>query len=1070
MINLGKVLLIIVTVTLIANHVNAQQHKVQLQGKVLNSLNNTPLSNVTISVKGVDQKTSSNEFGDFILSLKTIEGIVLNITMIGYLPQQLELKSRIQEDIIIKLTPINNVLEEVEINTGYQRLPKERSTGSFEIVDAKLFNRQIGTDVISRLDGIMPNILFDKRQGGEDNMIIRGVATLGLTDTKPLIIVDNFPYEGDIRNINPNDVASVTLLKDAAASSIWGAKAGNGVLVITTKKGVFRSPWRVAVTVNSTITEKPDLFYLSKMNSSEYIDVERLLFEKGVFNSRINNVTNYPVLTPVIELLNQHAKGMLLESDLEMQLDVLRSKDVRKDLDSYFYRLGINQQYAASLSGGGEKMNSIFSLGYDRNSSNAVGNDFSRMNLNLQNTFRPLQKMEINVGLRYTKLQQFKNNIGNVYMELGRETYPYADLVDENGQALIVEKDYRVGYLDAVEEKGQLLDWRYRPYEELSIADNKMQSNNIMFTSKVKYDFYKALSGELHYQYEYQSGLDKQHFNEETYFARNLINRFTQVNTNSINHAIPLGGILDRRSFDLRAQAVRGQLNYNQDWSKHTVSVIAGMEIRNIDNMGSTSRIFGYNDDIMSIGTVNYVDRQPIYDNLSSPTAIVSPNQESKTLQRFVSFYGNAAYTFDKRYTFSASARKDASNLFGVETNSKWTPLWSVGGAWHITKESFFNIEALSMLKLRGTYGYSGNVSPNQAAVTTVEYRGVSKLGRYPYAIVQNAPNPMLRWEKIGTINLGLDFALKGNYLTGGLEYYRKTAKDLISTVDADPTTGFNFLVLNSALIRNEGLEISLNGRAALSAVVWTSNFSLSMNKNRVVRYLREPVRASQWVGTGTTVSPIVGQPVYALVSYRWFGLDPQNGNPVASLNGIESIDYNLHQQQATVDDLIFHGSALPEYFGSFRNTMDWRGFSLSANISYRAEYYFRRQTINYSTLLIENAQVGHGDYSKRWQQPGDEIYTSVPSLVYPSDAKRDNFYAYSEATAEKGDHIRLQDVNLSYIFHSNKKRSLFKDIKLTFYARNLGILWRTNKYNLDPDFRQQPLARTWSLGLNANF
>src|SRR5690606_28275798 len=146
---------------------------------------------------------------------------------------------------------------------------------------------------------------------------------------------------------------------------------------------------------------------------------------------------------------------------------------------------------------------------------------------------------------------------------------------------------------------------------------------------------------------------------------------------------------------------------------------------------------------------------------------------------------------YNARYTVSASARRDASNLFGVETNDKWKPLWSIGGSWDVHNESFFKTNALSQLRLRATYGYSGNVATGHPAVTTLEYRGLSRTGLQPYAIVRNAPNPLLRWEKIGTLNLGLDFTFKGHFLSGSLEYYRKDASDLLSAVDADPTTGF---------------------------------------------------------------------------------------------------------------------------------------------------------------------------------------------------------------------------------------------------------------------------------------
>lgn len=1054
---------------LIGIPVFAQQGSTVIKGQVLSEQDSAPIANANLLVEGLRRAFVSDGEGRFLLELPYANEFALTVSKLGYESVQLRIEAKRSDDLMIRMAIADNLLQEVTVNTGYQSIPKERATGSFEVVDTKLFNRQITTDVISRLDGIMPSVLFDKRGGSETAMIVRGVASLGLTDMRPMIVLDNFPFEGDINSINPNDVESVTLLKDAAAASIWGAKAGNGVLVITTKKGKYRTPWRLNFNANTTMTEKPDLYYHPQMSSSDFIDVEQFLFEKGVYNSMLNSSTNRTPVTPVISLLHQHGQGKVSDTEMQRQFDTFRSQDLRRDLTDYFYRTGMNQQYALALSGGSDRFSTLFSMGYDQNSRTSVGDDFARINLNLQNSFRPLDKLELNLGVRYSLLKANNNHPGNIQMVSGRDLYPYAQLVDEQGQALVVERDYRSSYLDELEDL-PLLDWRYRPYDELFLADNSSQTNNMVFSTKVKYSFLKSLSAEMHYQYEYQPSSNRTHYSEETFYTRNLINRFTQIDGEDVIRPIPLGGIIDRRHSDLKAYAVRGQLNFNQDWSGiHSVSVIGGMEIRHSENGRIDSRLYGYDDDLLISNVVNYVDRFPIFTSTGSST-IVDVNRESLSLQRFVSLYANGSYVYDKRYTLSLSARRDASNLFGVETNNKWKPLWSIGGTWNLAEESFYKVNSIPLLKMRATYGYSGNVRANAAAVTTLEYRGVSRFSRFPYAIVNNPPNPLLRWEKVGTLNLGLDFGLKSRTLWGSVEYYRKTATDIINSVTADPTTGFNAVTRNSAIVRNVGWDLSLNSQADIGQLSWSGNFLLSINKNRVVRYLRDPTRISSWVGSGSTISPIEGEPAYPLVSYRWAGLDALNGDPIGYLNGEKTVDYALHRQQASKEDLVFHGSALPEYYGAFRNTLEWRDIAVSANINYRTGYYFRRETINYSTLLTTSAQVGHADYELRWQQPGDETRTTVPSLIYPTDSRRDEFYRNSEVTVEKGGHIRLQDVSITYTFKRGQKTLFFRDVKASLYARNLGILWRANSHRLDPDVRQMPLPKTISLGLTFNF
>jgi len=1052
--------------------VPAQNSIAVINGSVRAVKDDKVVANATFVVEGTGKVFQSDPEGRFVLMLPN-DGKIYNIQIskVGFVTDTVSVRAVTSADLLFRLEESENFIEEVVVSTGYQRLPKERMTGSFEVVDEKLYNRQVGTDVLSRLDGIMPSLFFDKRGGSETNMLVRGVASLGLTEGKPLIILDNFPFEGDINSINPNDIESVTLLKDAAAASIWGAMAGNGVLVLTTKKGRLGEAWTAGLTANATFVERPDLYYLPQMSSTEFIDVEKLLFEQGAYNSSLNNMVSRPPVTPVVEWLDKHRKGEVTDTQLQYMLADFGSSDVRDDLTKHFYRTGFNQQYAFNMRGGGAKSSTLFSLGFDRNLSSSVGNSMNRVSVNLQNTFQPLPKLEVTVGARYATLRRADNHVGNIQMVPGREIYPYADLVDDQGNALVVERDYRAPYLHGIAETGQLLDWHYRPYDEIFLADNESRSQNMLFTGVIKYKLTTDLNVELSYQYEYQPVNGRQHFSQETYYTRNLINRFTQVNGEEIIRPVPLGGILDRDYQETSAHAGRGQLNYAKSWTKHEVSALAGVELRDATNSGNNNRLYGYDDNLLVNNAVNFVERFPIYDNLAFPGSILYPNREYGGVQRFVSFFGNASYTYNARYTVSASARRDASNLFGVETNDKWKPLWSIGGSWDVHNESFFKTNALSQLRLRATYGYSGNVATGHPAVTTLEYRGLSRTGLQPYAIVRNAPNPLLRWEKIGTLNLGLDFTFKGHFLSGSLEYYRKDASDLLSAVDADPTTGFTSLAMNSAVARNTGIDLNLTGRANLfSMMKWTGNFMMSVNKNRILNYLREVNRPTEYIGNGISISPIVGQPAYPVVSYKWGGLDGENGDPIGVLDGAPSKDYLKITQESTLEELVFHGSALPEYYGAFRNTFDWRSLSVSANISYRAGYFFRRETIDYATLLRVNTVVGHGDYRDRWQQPGDEQYTDVPSIVYPLDSRRNEFYRASEVTVERGDHIRVQDVSVAYTLAERGAKRFFKNLRATFYARNLGIIWRSNKHGLDPDVRGMPLPKSWSLGLNANF
>jgi TonB-linked outer membrane protein, SusC/RagA family len=961
------------------------------------------------------------------------------------------------------------MLEEVEISTGYQTLPAERMTGSFERVDEKLFNRQISTDVISRLDGLVPGMLFDKR-GATDRLLVRGLSSLGNSDSRPLIILDNFPYEGDLDAINPNDVASVTLLKDAAAASIWGARAGNGVLVITTKRGRFGQPFRLSATANVTLQEKPDLFYRPQIASTDYIDNEIMLFNRGVYDAALMNTRTWPAVTPVVEILDQQRRGLLSEAEATARINALRGLDLRDEQTRYLYRDAVMQQYALSLRGGGDRLNTLLSAGYDRNLASERGNGSTRTTVRSQTSLRPVDALSLDVGIAYSANEQQGNHPGPIRMGATGGIYPYASLVDENGAPAIVVRDRRQGYADTA-GAGRLLDWQYRPYEELSLADNTTKLQNLLFNLSARYQWTAHLSTEVRGQYENQWSDSRQLQHERSYYVRDLINSFTQLTGDNVIRPVPLGGILDASRSRLQAYGLRGQANYRRDWVRHSVAAIAGGEIRHTGTESSSDRLYGYDADLRISQGVDYANQYPRYTNPASRAFIPYVASGSRTVSRFVSLYANASYTFNGRYTASASARRDASNLFGVATNDKWSPFWSAGLAWDIAGEPFYRWPALPVLKLRTTYGHAGNVDNDRAAVTTIEYRGYSRLGRFPYAIVANPPNPELRWENIATWNMGLDFAFKNRHLSGSIEYYIKDATDLISTIMADPTTGFYSFARNSAALRGRGIDVSIQGQVGGQQWLWTGNLLLSHNTNKVVEHYGIPSSFSSSVGNGSGIAPFVGRTPYAVISYRFAGLDPENGNPLGYLNGQVSTDYNSISRNAGENDVVLHGPALATYFGAFRNTFTWRDFSVSANVAYRFGYFFRRETVAYSSFLSGNVVSLHGDYYKRWQQAGDEQYTTVPSMAIPGNARRDEFYRDSEATVERGDHIRLQDVNITYTFPAAGYGKLpFRQIRATLYARNLGLLWKANKANLDPDYLNMPAARSIAFGLSMDF
>jgi TonB-linked SusC/RagA family outer membrane protein len=1005
---------------------------------------------------------------------------------VGYSTREIAVNGRTTITTSLKMLSQQLADFSVQVSTGYQTLPKERATGSFAFVDNQLLNRRVSTDVLSKLEGVVPGLLVNRNVNTVNNpngidISIRGYSTL-FANAQPLIVVDNFPYDGNIANINPNDIESVSVLKDAAASSIWGVQSGNGVIVITTKKGHRNQKMGIEVNANVTVGAKPDLFYSPDfLDSKDFIGVEQSLFNQGYYDARLTDPTHPPV-SPVVQLLADQRSGLLSTGEVTGQINALQNMDVRNDLKKYFYQHSVNQQYAVNLRGGGNTNDYVFSVGYDNNLANLVGNSNDRFTLKALNNFYPVKNLEVSAEVNYTQSSIHSNSpVSGITTGGGYATvYPYAQLADPHGNALSIVKDYNQSWVSDPAAQAGLLNWQYKPLDELKYADNSSKLIDNRLVAGIKYSFLQGFSAEVKYQYEKTNAWANNNYSDSTYYARDLINQYTNL-TASNKYPIPVGGILQQNNSAVSSNRLRGQLNYSHRWKQqHELTAIAGAEVNQaVTERNIPATTYGYNATNGSYQNVDLVDRFIIS---PSQTLALIPNSQGfgKLTDRYVSYYGNAAYTFLSRYTLSASGRIDKSNLFGVNTNQKSVPLWSVGGKWAIDKEVFYTINKwLPVLQLRATYGYNGNLNKSATAVTTIQQLSNSYYFGLPYAQIASPGNPELRWEKDRMVNFGLDFGLKDNLLSGSIEYYLKEGIDLFGNSPLAPSTGLSSFFGNTADTKGHGWELTLNLQTITTRNFhWTTNFLLSYAQDKVTRY-DVPFDAANYLSanadanSGYSLTPTVGKPIFSIYSYRSAGLTHTTGDPQGYLNGKISTDYASIIGTATFDSLHFNGSARPTTFGSFRNTLSYKSFSLSFNILYKLNYFFHRTSITYASLY--QTWVGHKDFSKRWQQPGDETKTKVPSM--PSlanlNGNRDNFYRNSDALVDKGDHIRLQDITLSYDLDNPVWAGrAFSHISVYCYINNVGILWKANHDGLDPDLFASglPLPRTIALGIKTNF
>jgi len=1086
------------------------QDSVLFTGKVTDE-NNKPMAGASVKIKYGTRTVVTGAGGEFRIYVPKGES-VLQLSYVGYAIKEISLKEGSSRRLNIQLLPATGTLSEVQVvSNGYQDLAKERATGSFEVVTAKQLEHSTDPNLLKRLEGITTSINFNNNSvfnttvSGTEIIVtsrnrspladitIRGRNTLTPSTLPfnnsgfPLLVIDGIASAYGIDQLNPEDVESVTILKDAAAASIWGSRAANGVLVVKTKRGNYAQPLSVSLNTNFSVTEKPDLFYRDLMSTSDFIDAQRERFvREGVpLPAASGSAQGQGVVSPVAEIMNDYLyRGVLTQTQANAQLDALRGNDVRHDITRYLMRKPLIQNYTLGLSGGNKGVAYRVSAGYSKSEGNTHRSGTDRINFNYSGSVRPMKGLELNWSASYS--QQHKDfQGGSTFVGTDASQFqPYARLADENGVSLAIPKLYRPAYMDYLKTTygSRILDMTYKPLEEINLGwlKGKVQSMNLLVNAN--YTFNSSLSATVSYSYNRQLNDERIFYSKNSFYLRELSNRFRDPST--LAYGLPYGDIMSPSRRTATGQTLRGQLNFNHTWGRHALNAILGMDASDNYAYQSGNTYYGYDQELLTFN--NNINRLTPYPMLYLPgTALLGFADLAITdnRNRALSGYSNAAYTYDNRYTVSGSVRRDGSNIFGASENKSGTPFYSTGLSWNVAHEHFYHFDLLPRLQLRTTFGYNGNSNPIVFPRPRINYLTPVAENGLPHAAVlaSDATNKQLRPERTGVLNFGLDFGLKGGRVSGSFEYYIKNTKDLIALNLLDPTTSRLQLSYNTGNLRGRGIDLTLNSQnLQLGRFNWSTNFLLSSNRVKVTKlYTPGTPVASSYISGFSTSTFNVGYDLDRLFAYRWGGLDPVTGNPRLMLNGQALVIDNSQAgrnngnliNNSPPSTLRYMGSSVPVYFGSIRNSFSYGSLMVSINILYKLKYVVRRPLADlakYTALYSAVPTLIGGEYARRWQQPGDELVTNVPSVTYPGSNDVENAYQLADINVIKGDHVRLQEVNLSW--GTKVPHWGVKNLRLYANVTNLGILWRANHYGVDPDINDLPNPRSYSFGLSANF
>lgn len=1014
----------------------------------------------------------------------------LVFTAVGYKSKTVMVGNR--EQMVVVMEAEENMLEEVVISTGYQKISKERATGSATVISAKELEKNPSPNLINRMEGLAPGLqvslgsgdrtfTYNNNQMGiysstrtigqnDYNLTVRGVGSIDTdTEKSPLIVIDGAISNIDLAMLNPNDVDNITILKDAAAASIYGVRAANGVIVVTTKKGSNTGVPRINFSFNTAFSGNPDLGYLRTMNSAQMIDYQEELVAKNILNSN-NIATNlymyassyYPgeVAAAAIRLKN----GLISQADYDALVNPLKQIDNRAQIQQYLLRPMNNQQYNLSISNGTENNNYFYSASYANENPFTKGENGKRFTFSLNNNWKIFKIATLSTSIRGTFFRNSKNgiDIAQLYDANSSTLLPYQLLADQNGNGIYYNR-INPGFTQPLGPAYK--DWRYNYLQELQLLDNLQKDNNYSAVINLEVPLYKGLKGSVSYANERSFGENRAFNDEKSYKNRLLLNEFTPIGETTNTIGINKGGIYNIINSSMNNYTVRGQLNYDATFDqKHEITAIAGSEIRQTQAGQGMKTMYGYNPQTGFNRDVSYA--QNSYNTLMGYLSGLSggPTQADRT-RRFLSYFSNAAYTLNGKYTVSGSVRYDDYNNFGLDRSFRATPLWSSGLKWNLAKEHFMQkFTWLNQLGLRATYGVNGNITQDVRPFTYISFDNAAynPTGQ-PSASIIAVANPQLRWEKTYVTNLGLDFGLLDNRLTGTIDYYRKNGKDLLYSFPiAAPyvgTIGAGSLKRNTASMSGKGIDLGLTGTFVRNTD-WnldaTLNFSYNTNTITDNRFDPKDISAFTYSYNPIGISYLEGYPSDKIFVFRHAGLDEKGLTQIYNKNN-EIIP--VTQTLSGVEDLAYAGRRVAPYYGSFRTNLRYKQWSVYALISYQFGNVFMKPSVeSYMApsrgLTIPKFDLS-ADIADRWREAGDEAFTNVPALtadIYSSYSLQR--YQNSDINVLKGDYIRLREISLSYGLPKNLLNRLkVENIQLAGSVRNLGLIWTANKEGYDPDF-----------------
>ncbi|AZA99633.1 SusC/RagA family TonB-linked outer membrane protein [Chryseobacterium joostei] len=1052
-------------------------------------------------IESVSVGTVADKDGKFILEVPTGTKSIL-VSYPGY-ESRMILINEDKTNYTVRLSSEvsdKNKIQEVII-TGYQKIEKRKQTSAVATVKMDNINQAGVASVDQMLAGQIAGVAVAPQTGAPGapaKIRIRGTASLsGPQD--PLWVIDGLPLEGNdvpnftdkdnidqlqnfsIAGLNPNDIEDITILKDAAATAIYGARAANGVISITTKKGK-KGSMKLNFSADTFITARPDFDRLNLLNASEKVDLELMLAKRADLTYRADKGEVMRILTQNHQLDDFRSGGLdALNPLTRQQLNSLRNNNT--DWGKLLYRNAINKQYGVSISGGSDNSDYYFSLGYFDEEGTTIGTGFKRYNLTLKNNYKLSDKLNAGISIFGTQSerQSFMTDADAAAspVNYSRNANPYMNPFNPDG-SYRYDKDID-GFADT-----------YIPFNFLEERENTsytLKNHSLKAILDLEYKATKNLRFTSQLGLQYDTNKTEKYAGQETYFTRKMKEGTRYYKDGAYRYFLPAGDIKQNWNNDFFQYNWKLQGTYNTKInSVHEIDLMAGTELRKTEDNTTLTRAFGYNKNTRT-GT-------PI----AFPTANFAADKRYETYREippvenaYASMFATASYTYDQKYTFFGSVRYDGTNLFGVNKKYKYLPIWAVSGSWLVTKENFMkNITAVSNLRLRASYGLQGNIDRNTSPFFIGEYNYANILPgmREDVINVISPPNDKLRWEKTTNINFGLDLGLFNNRVNLTADVYNRKGTDMISMKETPLETGFEYTMMNWGSLTNKGFELALSTRNINKEnFKWSTTINFAHNKSNV---LSEQPRDNAMLPSRE------GLPVNAVFALKTAGMD-ENGNPMfwKGNEKVKAADffklYDVYADflpgqfvdtQLSNEELrnlfTYVGDRDPKFTGGIINTFKVHNFDLTVAATFNFKQTVMR-TPSYRGMDLDRGR----NYTREIYEAGN----SLPGITSPDmDANpdgwmankwfagnRSNTYGLLDIWAKEVSYVRISSIRLGYTLPKEFTAPMgITSLRLSVEGRNLFVFSNGYEGYFDPEtygnIYAQPITKSVTIGFNVSF